>query len=651
MRHKQVLILIVIVIMSSIVLNIQINTTKDSAKKIDDNQSIGMETLGKSDPFNPDPPTRPGMSWNFTTGEIVGWRFTSDWGVQDLIFNISDLKYFKDVENVTGNNQAYYGVQLTPAYWNVSQAKVLEFSNRTLFPLLNASLINYTLPLVFGMQIWNMAPFGDPNEVLGPESQLNPFIPHNSSKVMDLHWVANALHWRYSSHLKGAMPMSPAELVEKNVNLGTNSIHYSYSSLGTYCNLYYYDNGTLETGELKGMYGAQTYTINLTRIYDFNPLDDLIWSTDFDTKGDIIYVGIDKNETQLIFNHTVDNLDLEIEWDDDEEEWDIDLYYYQEIWANVSFWNEGAGDWEYENTTAVSSANEMAPIVFGGDDDDNGDDDGPMPPFLIIPDEGSSSLEVVFSWWEKNPYWTDLTFDYAENYVKITNTTTSKSVAFSYQANGILEYIYFSTIGPFKFENEDPYDDDLIWYYKNSTGPLAAKPVINSHQIYAFDLAISAVINISVNQMSNIWLAGFPYNPTNRSINNALGFFDIFIMDQTDLNQDHFAPINITFSYDHTKYTSVKVYWFNISANEGTGAWEQIIEVKDLGSGLFVVTLNHTSIIVFTASVIGIAPPRGDDDDDDAEAPIIPIGNYYLIFIAIAVIGLVLYKKRELFKK
>ena len=37
----------------------------------------------------------------------------------------------------------------------------------------------------------------------------------------------------------------------------------------------------------------------------------------------------------------------------------------------------------------------------------------------------------------------------------------------------------------------------------------------------------------------------------------------------------------------------------------------------------------------------------GDDDDDDEETPAIPFGNYYLIFVAIAMVALIVIIKRK----
>ena len=641
------------IVMSSIVLNIVIINNTNNRNQEDDIQNVENQTPEKSDIFSPDPPgVYSGKYWNFTTGETVGWRVSSDYSTRDLIFNITDLKYFTATENVTGNDEPYYGVQLTPAFYNISTSQIEEFTNRTVFPLLNASVINYTLTHPSGFKSENMQPFAFMNDDGSPEFFLNPFIPRNSSShLLDIDWVADALRWSYSAYLNGNFhpiygypqpPQTQAELCDLTVT--SNSIEYSNPAKGTYCNLYYYDNGTLQTGELKALFMPETtFTFNWTRIFDFNPLDDLKWSEDFDAVGDILYVGIDTNETRLEFNRTDDHMELEIKWNDDDEEWEIDLLYFQEIWANMSYWHNEDKNWVYINCTRVASANDMYPIIFGEDDDD----DSFLPPLILIPNQSTYfNLGDVFKIFEFSPEWSDLRVESADNFVKLTNTTTSNIAVFSYQIDGILEYIYLQEVGPFGDISEDRHDEDIIFYYKNYTAPLAV-PSINTFSLHTFDLDVSAVINISVVQISSLFHSGFPYNPTNQSISNALGFFDIFIQDETDLDQTNFAPINITFYYDHTTYKSVKVFWFNLSAGNHKGAWEEI-PIKNLGNGAIVVSLNHTSIIVFTASkIVSLRSGGGNGDDDDKKEPAIPYGNFYLLFIAIGIIGLIIIERRK----
>jgi len=341
-------------------------------------------------------------------------------------------------------------------------------------------------------------------------------------------------------------------------------------------------------------------------------------------------------------------MELEFEWDDDEEEWDIELWYYQEVWANVSYWHYENEIWVYLNCTPVASANEIYPIVFGGDDDDD-DDDTLLPPMLLIPNQSTYfSLGDVFKIFELNPEWSDLKVETAYNWVKLTNTTTSKIVVFSYQIDGILEYIYMQDVGPFGGMDDNGHDEDIMFYYKNYTTPLVIAPAINTFSLHTFDLgSLSADINISITALSYLYHSGFPYNPTNQSISNALGFFDIFMEDETVLNQTYFAPINITFYYDHTTYKSVKVFWFNMSADNHKGAWEEI-PIKNLGNGVIVITLNHTSIIVFTASkIVSLPSGDGDGDDDEVKEVVVPFGNFYLFFLAIGIIGLIIYERRK----
>ncbi len=658
MRNNKGIILILLVITSSILLNIKINSNNNTNNQKDDIKNFKNETPQTSDDFIPDPPgIYSGKYWNFTTGEIVGWRVSTDYFTQDKIYNISDLKYFTAAENVTGNDEPYYGVQLTPAYYNISTNKVEEFINRTVFPLLNASLINYTLSKYGIFSFDNLHPFAFMNDNGGPEFFLNLFVPTNSSNdLLDIYWVADALHWSYSTYLNGNFdpvygypqpPQTKEELCDLTVT--SNSIEYSNPSKGTYCNLYYYDNGTLRTGELKALFMPQmTLTINWTRMFDFNPLNDLKWSEDFDAAGDKLYIGMDTNETMLVFNHTVDNMELEIKWDGDDEEWDIELWYYQEIWANVSYWHFEDKKWIYLNCTPVASANELYPIVFGGGDDD--DDEVLVPPMLLIPNQSTYfSLADVFRIFELNPEWSDLRVESADNYVKLTNTSTSNIVVFSYQKDGILKYIYLQEVEPFSDISQDRMDEDILFFYKNYTAPLTIGK--NTFSLHTFDLgSLSASINVSIDQITGFYHSGFPYNPTNQSISNALGFFDIFLEDDTDLDETYYAPINITFHYNHKTYKSVKVYWFNISADNDKGAWEEL-PIIDLGNGVIILSLNHTSIIAFTASKIYLPTGGGDDDDDEEKEAAIPFGNFYLLFLAIGIIGLLIFERRKYFKK
>ena len=647
--------------MSSIILNLEIYNNTNSINDDHKIQNAKDQTPEQSDDFIPIPSIGE-KYWNFTTGEIVGWRISTDYSSRDTIFNITNLKYFTEPENVTGSEEAYeyYGVQLTPAYYNISTHKVEEFTNRTLFPLLNASLINYTLSKVNGFSINNLISFAFQNGEIPIEYFINLFVPTNkSNNFLDIYWVAGALHWWYSIFLNGNFdndgnlitPQYSWELCDLIVT--PNSIHYSKPSKGTYCNLYYYDNGTLRTAELKALVMPQmTLKINWTRIFDFDPLNNLKWSKNFDEVGEKLYIGMDTNETMLEFNRTVDNMELVIEWNDEYEEWEIELLYYQEIWANFSYWNYDTKQWVYINCTVVASANELSPIVFGGGDngdDDGGDDNMFLPPFILIPNQSTYlKLGDMFKIFELVPEWSDLRIQTGDNWVKLTNTSSSKIAVFSYQPDGILEYIYIQGVGPFEEMTKDNDDDAIMFYYKNET---ALSSSFNTFSLHTFDLgSLSAVINISVAPPSGFYHSGFPYNPTNQSISNALGFFDIFILDEGDLVKTYSAPINITFNYDYKTYKSVKVYWFNMSADNNKGAWEEI-PIKYLGNGVIVITLNHTSIIVFTASKI-VPLPSGDDDDDNEKEKeaAIPFGNFYLLFLAFGIIGLIIYGRRKYLK-
>ena len=87
-----------------------------------------------------------------------------------------------------------------------------------------------------------------------------------------------------------------------------------------------------------------------------------------------------------------------------------------------------------------------------------------------------------------------------------------------------------------------------------------------------------------------------------------------------------------------TTYTSIKIYYYN----ETTEVWELVNYVR-IGN-TFEISLDHASLFAFIGVPPYVAPSGGDDDDDDdKKETAIPFGNYYLLFLALAIIGLVIY--------
>lgn len=292
------------------------------------------------------PPTvidKAGNYWDFDNDTVIGWRVTmeqeSSSMSMNIIYNISSMKY---LINASGDpDQGYYdsyGVMLNPMYFNTSTNSLKEYTNHTIYPIVNASLINYTnTEPSEKMYPFNFETAG------GGGPLLNAFIPKNNSNDLDLHWCANASRWVYGYVLTNGTEIdrAPNWGVSMSVNTTSNSTYYWNDTLGTYARMIYYPNGTLRTGEMKAYIGGpdqlQTpMTVNMTRIFDFNPLDDLEWSVDV---GDVFYIGGTIGETKIEIvkfqNFTTD--------DDYPYMMPIAL---QEVIANVSSWNKTTETWD-----------------------------------------------------------------------------------------------------------------------------------------------------------------------------------------------------------------------------------------------------------------------------------------------------------------
>ncbi|TFG02529.1 MAG: hypothetical protein EU540_01340 [Promethearchaeota archaeon] len=625
MRHKKAFIIILMVIISSIVLNIEINNDTNTNNKKDNIQDIENETPQESDPFIPDPPPRSGTYWDFTNDTIIAYQMISSYYSTEYIFNISSMRYFYSYENATGTSMPWdvYGVALEQMYWDPGSESLKVIPGAC---VINASLINYTTFIASQkMLFYNMGGF----DGIGP--LLNLFIPKNSSNVLDIHWCADALHWIYSYYLTGTAPEQPSDYVDKVVT--PKSIHYSDPS-GTYCDLYYSDNGTLLTGEMYANMGGQLALINFTRFYDFNPLNDTAWNVDV---GDVFYTGVSYNEFKFNISK-IENVTVEFGGGG--------LIPLQFVWANMSMWNVSTETWDYVdmdggvNWMVIGSANDNYPFMYPGEGVN-------FIPLLLPKGFATSDFASVMEL-RGDDSGPSFSVTYGDDWVMISNSSGYEKYILN--MSGFVELIIETGYG-----NLFGYIEALL-YRKNST-------VIDASKIWEleFDLIdidsneFNISMDIKVNETTHLLTSAMNINPlVNHSLSSGVLFFDIWINETDNLDAPNVdAPINITIDYDKSKYKNMKLYWFNASSmNPDEWDWHPI-PFTDYGNGTIVFSVNHTSIFAFTNVV---SKARGliggdDDDDDDDEPPIIPTGNYYLIFIAIAVIGLVIYKKRELFKK
>ena len=118
----------------------------------------------------------------------------------------------------------------------------------------------------------------------------NLFITKNGSSLT-LDWSANALiTGSYDDTILQPTP-------DITIIPATNEILLESIYTSSYVYLDYDDQGVLELGEIFQDYGPYgNYTTEWTRIYDFDPLNEVEWSVDV---GDFLYYGHGENETRF----------------------------------------------------------------------------------------------------------------------------------------------------------------------------------------------------------------------------------------------------------------------------------------------------------------------------------------------------------------
>ncbi|MFX0187997.1 MAG: nitrous oxide reductase family maturation protein NosD [Candidatus Hodarchaeota archaeon] len=146
-------------------------------------------------------------------------------------------------------------------------------------------------------------------------------------------------------------------------------------------------------------------------------------------------------------------------------------------------------------------------------------------------------------------------------------------------------------------------------------------------------------ISIALIDDTKVFFSAFNETPTYDPLDNEIVFIELELNDTDNLDQTHEAPINITIIFDRNKYNNIKVCWFNSDANDGDGAWEEI-QFTDLGNGLIVVSINHTSIFALTGEIksfdfFPISSSKSDVDDG-----IDYINIFILLILAIIICSL-----------
>jgi len=559
--------------------------------------SIGIKNGTSATPIipTPDPPNE-NVYWDFDAGTFIGWDLGFYNGTTllmsyELLYNISALTYFI---NYSGLGINYYGVQLKQAYFNATTNSLEEYP---MYPVLNCSMANFTLGNFTGISSF------------GGYLIVNPFIPVNGSDGLMTEWCAYGLADEYSTFIGGDL--------NPDVSFpNTNTILFENSnSSGDYVKLVYYDNGTLETAVLfsyGGGYYPEGLSYNYTRIFDFNPIDEVEWDVDI---GDEFYMGFRHFEYKYIVVGFVNHSGYGM----------YGMTAYQSVIADVYRWNiltetwilqsedfpiaSANNDWEYLTQTMMVSG-------MGG-------------PQLLVPN--GTTVDDMLAYFNylmvSAPPYIELT--YGEDYIKIINTTSQEYIFYvEFTSEGIIKYIINKLI----LLISDPF---AMVYYSLNSEVISGMHNFNIEPYGTSDFQVAA--NITVSEDTHLLYAGMDYNPTNKTLPNTKLVLNVFLNETSNL----VGNLNMTITYDHFKYDSLEVWGFNYAADGGMGAWEKIDFIQPV-NGKIIISVDHLSL--FALVEVLYTPPAAEEIPLEVIIIVSVIGGVVVIAVAVVIL---MRKKRK----
>ena len=560
--------------------------------------SMGIKNGTAATPLVPTPdPPNDNIYWDFDAGTFIGWELGMYNGTTlvtsiEILFNISALTYFI---NHSGLGINYYGVQLKQAYFNATTNSIEEYqTNPYMYPIMNCSMANFTLGNFTGM-----IPFGMGYLIV------NPFIPINGTDGLMTEWCAYGLADEYSMFLGGDL--------NPNITLpNTNTILFENSTgSGDYVKLIYYDNGTLETGVLffnpGGMY-PEGISYNYTRIFDFNPIDEVEWNVEI---GDEFYMGFRHFEYKYIVVDFVNHSGYGM----------MGMTTYQSVLADVYRWNILTETWILQSENfPIASANEdwsylTQTMVMGYGT-------GPQ---LLLPNGTTVDDMLTYFNYMLSVYPSDIELEYSVNYIKLFNATSQEIIFYTeFTSEGVIKYIINRLI----LLVSDP---TAMVYYNMNSEVISGMYNFNIEPYGTSDFQVAA--NITVSEDTHLLYAGLDYNPTNKTLPNTFLVLNVFLNETSNL----VGEVNLAITYDPLKYESLEVWGFNYAADGGMGAWEKIDFIQPV-NGTIIISVDHLSLFALVE-----AEPEEPEPEE-----IIPFGNFYVLFMILSIIGLIAYSKRKL---
>jgi len=560
--------------------------------------SIGIKNGTSATPLIPTPdPPNDNIYWDFDAGTFIGWELGFYNGTTllmsfELIYNISALTYFI---NYSGLGINYYGVQLKQAYFNATTNSLKEYPTSPYsYPVLNCSMANFTLGSFTGIPSFGMSYL-----------IVNPFIPINGTDGLMTEWCAYGLADEYSMFIGGDLNPD-VSFPSSNTILFENS-----TASGEYVKLVYYDNGTLETAILYsygGGYYPEGISYNYTRIFDFNPIDEVEWNVEI---GDEFYMGFRHFEYKYVIvdfvNHTGYGM--------------YGMTAYQSITADVYRWNILTETWilQSEDFPIASANNEwsyLTQTMMGS---------GMGGPQLLVPNGTTVDDMLTYFNYVLPMYSPDIELEHGANYIKLFNATSQEYIFYvEFTSEGIIKYIINRLI----LLISDPYA--MVYYYMNSE-VISGMHNFNIEPYGTSDFQVAA--NITVSEDTHLLYAGLDYNPTNKTLPNTFLVLNVFLNETSNL----VGELNLTITYDPLKYESLEVWGFNYAADGGMGAWEKIDFIQPV-NGTIIISVDHLSLFALVEA----------EPEEIIPEEIIPFGVFYVLFMILSIIGLIVYSKRKL---
>jgi hypothetical protein len=572
--------------------------------------AINQNSVVADTNFEPTPPIpNQNMRWGFNSSTIIAWEFelyinSTQAMAWHLIFNITRIGLLNMSgtvwETQMGLNELYYGIELTPMYYNYATGQ-LE-SKIGLEPGVNqpyvSSLINLTDDEFHGYSLWN----------------LPIFIPLNGTEPL--------FEWCFNHELNN--PMSPLVGLNSgdlnttltiNKDTDNNSILIENSQgSGEYARLVYFDNGTMDYGlfyTTNGGYLPLGSYFKWTRIWDFNEfniVDDVDWAVNI---GSEIYVGRNDNQTRVKIINILNTTSLT--W--------IGYQACQEVRANFSIWvpSGDSGSWvQSASNVTIGRGNELVGMLtdFPYPQTDS------MRPLIVT--RGSKGMQTGYPF-----LYFEAILDQADQCIyktteygfKYWNMTANAYVSCDYTPDGIVEFLYYRNL-----EDSLLGYEDLIIYLLNVTSVPAGKQVLNIDPVMDTDTKVT--VNISLSQETVVISSAFDDNPFNETIEDSFFFIDITVTNISNLDTSSGSAIDITIEYNVSLYENVQVWYFNTALH----TWEQVLFV-DLGGGVLQVNVNHTSVYVLKTT--------------EETGSGIPFSNPLIIIITLGLVGIIAHNLRK----